>query len=144
MAGRIDPYASFNFRVEIEGVTAAGFSECHGLEASVDVIEYREGNDRINSARKLPGLVRYPHIILKRGLTQDKSLWQWFQSVVNGEVQRSNGSIVLMDAAHNEVMRWNFTAGWPSKWAGPPLNAKNNEIAIETLEIQHEGLELAD
>ncbi len=142
MAGRIDPYAAFNFRVEIDGVTAAGFSECHGLEASVEVIEYREGNDRINTVRKLPGLVRYPPIVLRRGLTQDKSLWQWFQSVVNGEVQRSAGSIVLMNAAHQEVMRWNFMGGWPSKWEGPALNAKNNEIAIETLEIQHEGLEL--
>lgn len=144
MAGRIDPYAAFNFRVEIDGVPAAGFSECHGLDVSVDVIEYREGTDKAFSARKLPGQVRYSPIVLRRGLTQDKSLWQWFQSVVSGQVERSNGSIVLMDAAHNEVLRWNFIAGWPSKWEGPALNAKSNEIAIETLEIQHEGLELSD
>jgi phage tail-like protein len=138
---RVDPFANYDFLVEIDGVTTAGFSECHGLEADVDVIEYREGNE-INTVRKIPGLARYSPIVLKRGMTQDKSLWQWFKQVLNGNVQRASGAIILLDSERNPVLRWQFREGWPSKWEGPSLNGKGNDIAIETLEIQHEGLDL--
>lgn len=141
-AARVDPYASFDFRVEIDGVTQAGFSECSGLDVEVGVIEYREGLDKPNTVRKIPGLTRYSPIVLRRGITQDTSLWMWFKNVVSGAVQRVNGSIVLCDAEHNEVLRWNFREAWPSKWEGPALRAKGNEVAIETLVIQHEGIDL--
>lgn len=140
---RNDPYAGFNFLVEIDGITAAGFSECSGLTTDTEVIEYREGGDKTNSARKLPGLTRYGPIVLKRGLTADKSLWQWRRSVINGTIERKSGSIVLLDGARNEVARWTFREGWPAKWEGPQLNAKGNDVAIETLEIVHEGLDWA-
>jgi phage tail-like protein len=142
--GRVDPYANFNFLVEIDGVTQAGFQEVSGLGAEVSVIEYREGADKTNTVRKLPGLIRYSSIVLKRGFTQDRSLWNWFKRVLDGTVQRSSGTITLVDSARNPVLRWNFREGWPSKWEGPALNGKCNEIAIETLVIEHEGLELAD
>jgi len=138
---RVDPFANYDFLVEIEGITTAGFSECYGLAAEVDVIEYREGGD-IHTVRKIPGLARYSPIVLKRGISQDKSLWTWFQQVLNGQVQRLSGAIVLLDSGRREVVRWNFRAGWPSRWEGPWLRGKGNDIAIETLEIQHEGLEL--
>ncbi len=138
---RVDPYTNFDFLVEIDGVTKAGFSQCFGLNVSVDVIEYREGGE-INRVRKIPGLVRYAPIVLSSGITRDRSLWNWFKAVVDGQVIRSNGSIVLLDTALNAVLRWNFREGWPSKWEGPRLGAKTSEVAIETLEIQHEGLEL--
>jgi phage tail-like protein len=139
---RVDPYANFNFLVEIDGIARGGFSECSGLEVSVGVIEYREGTDKPNTVRKLPGLIKYSSIVLKRGVTQDKSLWNWIKRVVDGDVQRANGSIALLDAARNEVLRWNFREGWPSKWEGPALNGKSSDIAIETLVIEHEGIEL--
>lgn len=139
---RVDPYGAFRFLVEIDGIVAAGFSECSGLTAEIDIIEYREGGDP-TTARKIPGLRKYTSIVLKRGLTNDKSLWNWFKNVLDGNVQRANGSIVLLDASGNEVARWNFHNGWPSKWEGPTLNAKANEVAIETLEISHEGFESA-
>lgn len=140
-AQRDDPYAGFNFLVEIDGITAAGFSECSGLTTDTDVIEYREGNEKANSVRKLPGLTRYRPIVLKRGLTTDKSLWKWRQSVISGSIERKSGSIVLLDGARNEVARWNFREGWPAKWEGPRFRAKGNEVAIETLEIVHEGFD---
>jgi phage tail-like protein len=140
-ASRKDPYAGFNFLVEIDGVTAAGFSECSGLTTDTEVIEYREGNDKANTVRKLPGITRYGPIVLKRGFTGDRSLWQWRLSVINGPIDRRNGSIVLLDETRNEVARWNFQNGWPAKWDGPSLRAKGNDVAIETLEIVHEGLE---
>jgi len=141
---RVDPYPNFNFLVEIDGVTTAGFQEVSGLGAEVNVIEYREGSDKTNAVRKLPGLIRYSSIVLKRGFTQDKSLWNWFKSVLNGTVQRANGTITLLDSARNPVLRWNFREGWPSKWEGPDLNGRTNGVAIETLVIEHEGLELVE
>ena len=141
-AKRVDPFRNFNFLVEIDGVTVAGFSECSGLGAETDVIEYRDGSDK-QGIRKLPGLQRYPSIVLKRGITGDKSFWQWWKSARDGQVDRRNGSIVLLDADRTEVARWNFLNGWPRKWEGPALNAKGNLVAIETVEIVHEGLEWA-
>lgn len=112
-----------------------------GLESETAVIEYRTGADP-TTVRKLPGLTKYPNIVLKRGLTRDLSLWNWRQTVVNGKTQRRSGSIVLLDESGNQVLRWHFQEGWPAKWEGPALDAKANEVAIETLEIAHEGLEL--
>jgi phage tail-like protein len=139
---RVDPYGSFNFLVEIDGIARAAFSEVSGLESETTVIEYRSGSEF--GTRKLPGLTKYANIVLKRGITQDADLWNWRQSIVEGNIQRRNGTIILLDDDRTEVVRWIFREGWPCKWEGPALNAKNNEIAIETLEIAHEGLELAD
>lgn len=140
---RNDPYGQFNFLIEIDGVVKGGFSEASGLTTDTNVIEYREGAEQQGTPRKLPGLMKYNNIVLKRGWTKDKSLWAWRKKVIDGKTQRNSGSIVLLDEARNEALRWNFREGWPSKWEGPALNAKTSEVAVETLEIAHEGLELA-
>ena len=139
---RNDPYSRFNFLLEIDGVVRAGFSEVSGLSTETDVIDYREGNEPA-TVRKLPGLTRYSNITLKRGVTNDKSLWQWRKAVIDGKVQRSSGSVILLDESRQPVLVWNFREGWPCKWEGPSLNAKTSDVAIETIEIAHEGLELA-
>lgn len=136
---RRDPYLSYNFRVEIDGVTRAGFREASGLDSTQDPVEYREGVDAFTS-RKLPGLVKYSNVTLKWGITDDQELLEWRQRAAEGKVERRNGSIVLLDGAGQEKVRWNFVEGWPTKWTGPSLNATGNEVAIETLEIAHEGL----
>jgi phage tail-like protein len=136
---RDDPYKGFNFRVEIDGVTVAAFSEVSGLESETAVIEYRTGAES-NTVRKLPGLTKHANIVLRRGVTQDDELWNWRKTVVDGNVERRDGSIVLLDDDRADVLRWNFSQGWISKWTGPDLNAKANEVAIETIEIAHEGL----
>jgi len=138
---RLDPFAQFNFLVEIDGVTRAGFTEASGLTTEQDVIEYREGNE-VARARKLPGLTKYSNITLKRGLVGDTELWTWRKTTLDGQTERRAGAIVLMDEGRQEVMRWNFADGWVCKWEGPTLNSKANEVALETLEICHEGLEL--
>lgn len=138
-APRRDPWSAFNIRVEIEGVAVAGFTECTGLGSETEVVAWREGGD--HRVRLLPGLTSYPRLVLKRGITLDRSLWDWYQSVVDGRVQRRRGSIVLVDATRAEVARWNFVDAWPAKWTGPDLDAESTDIAIETLEIVHEGLE---
>jgi phage tail-like protein len=139
---RTDPFGRFNFRLEIDGVVKAAFSEVSGLVAETEVIEYREGNEAANTKRKIPGLTKYSNLVLKRGVTADKSLWNWYKTVIAGNVQRANGSIILLDAGHNEVQRWNFINAWPCKWEGPALKATGNEVAIEAIELAHEGLEL--
>ncbi len=138
---RDDPYSAFNFLVEIDGVTAAGFSECSGLTTETDIIEYRNGDENI-TVRKLPGLKKFTNISLKRGYTQSKDLWEWRKKVMDGQTERQPGSIVLLDESREEALRWTFREGWPSKWEGPTFNAKNNETAIETLEIAVEDLVL--
>jgi phage tail-like protein len=137
---RNDPFGAFRFLVEIDGVPRASFTECTGLESETTVIEYRTGDMRMHA--KLPGLTRFANIVLRRGLTQDLSLYQWRQTVIDGTPERRNGSVVLLDDENRPVLRWNFRNGWPCKLAGPALNAKNEEVALETLEIAHEGLTL--
>lgn len=104
---RVDPYLVDNFRVEIQGVTkATSFSEVYGLEAAIDVVDYRAGDDLPNAVRKLPGLNKYTNVTLKRGLTSDISLWTWILSALNGRVQRATVVITLLDQADNPVWQW--------------------------------------
>jgi phage tail-like protein len=144
---RDDPYGGYNFEILINGISDDGtavkgsFAEASGLEVEIQPIEYRNGAEDI-TVRKIPGLKKFPNLVLKRGILGDVALWNWIQQAMDGKVQRTEGSVVLLDENKQEVMRWNFTRGWPCKWTGPGLNAKNNEIGMETLEICHEGLQL--
>jgi phage tail-like protein len=139
-AARVDPFRNFNFLVEIDGITQASFTECTGLDATTEVIETREGGSN-TTVRKLPGKTTYTDITLKWGMNASDELWRWRQDVINGTVTRRNGSIVLYDLPNRaEVARWNFVSAWPSKWEGPALNAKGNDVAIETLVLAHEGI----
>ncbi len=143
MAQRQDPYRNFNFIVEIDGIKQAGFTDCSGFGATTDPIEYREGGDN-TTVRKMPGVTKYPNIVLKWGLTDSRELYDWYRDIVKGKVARKTGSIVLYDVdGTTEKVRWNFTNAWPTKWDGPDFTAKGNDIAIETLELAHEGIERA-
>lgn len=135
-----DPFNNFNFLVEIDGIARAAFHECSGLDSSIDVIEHREGGENI-TLRKLPGMTKYSNIVLKRGITDDKDLYSWHLQAVRGDVTRKNGSIVLLDRAGQEKARWNFVRAWPAKWTGPSLTAEGNDLAIEQLDLAHEGIE---
>ena len=139
---RKDPYAAFNFLVEIDNVTVAGFSECSGINTETDAIEYRTGDTDI-TVTKLPGLKKFGNITLKRGITQDKTIYLWRKTVTDGDIERKNLSIVLQNEKHDEVVRWNVVNAWISKYTAPDLKATANEIAIESVELTHEGLERA-
>jgi phage tail-like protein len=144
---RDDPYPGYAFRVLITGVSDDGtvpsgsFSEASGLEVDIPPIEYRNGSEPA-TPRKMRGIIKYNNIVLKRGETGDIQFWNWVVEAINGNPRRTEGSVILLDEARNEVMRWNFQRGWPAKYTGPGLNAANNEIAMETLEIAHEGLKI--
>lgn len=141
MAARDDPYGNFNFLVEIDKMTVAGFAEVSGLGESVDVIAYREGGD--THVRKLPGLRKTSDITLKRGVTQSRALFDWYRNVANGVPDRRDGTIVLLDASRTPVVRWLFVNAFPCRWEGPHLNATGNEVALETLVLACEGIALA-
>jgi phage tail-like protein len=137
---RKDPFKSFSFLVEIDGVAAATFRSVSGLAAEAEVIEFRElgGSHSI----KLPGRIRYPNVILRRGLTTSRDLWDWWETVRDGAIQRRTVLIAVLDDAGQPVLRWRLSEAWPARWELSELDAGKNEIAIESLELAHEGLEL--
>jgi phage tail-like protein len=139
---RNDPYRAFNFRIEIDNLTVGAFSECSGLSSDGDAVDYREGTDIPLNVRKLVGLRKYANIVLKRGYTQNTELWDWYTNIVNGVPDRRNGTIILMDEARNDVLRWNVENAWINKIEGPSFKANGNEIAMESVELVHEGLTL--
>ena len=139
---RVDPFTATNFRVEIEGIVASAFLAVSSIEADVAVVDYRTGSDRAPGPRKLPGETNFSNIVLKRGMTRDLSLWNWMQDTLNGTVSRRSVSILLLNDAGEEVLRFNFRDAWPLKWSGPNLDASASDVAIETLEIAHEGLSI--
>lgn len=141
MADRNDPYKNFRFLVEIDGIVQAGFSEAAIPDSSQDPIEYREGNE-VPTARKLPGLVKYGNLSLKWGITDSLELYEWRKLVEQGKMSdaRRNIAVILMDEEGNPKSRWEFVEAWPSKYDAPDLNATGNEIAVENLEIVHEGM----
>jgi len=140
---RNDPFRGFNFRVEISGTSVAAFREASGLTFTIDPVEYREGTDPDIHVRKLFGLRKYTNIALKRGITLNRELWEWYRTLVNGKADRRAGAIILLDEERNDVVRWKFVEGWICKWEGPAMNATTNEVAVESIEICVEKVELA-
>ncbi|MTI85731.1 MAG: phage tail protein [Firmicutes bacterium] len=137
---RVDPYRNFHFRVEIDDIDQGGFSEVSGIDASIDVIEYRNGNE-VTTPRKLPGLTKYGNITLKWGVVEATDLWEWILDCVNGEIERKNIAIVALDESGDDAARWEVKSAWPTKYTAPDFNGTGSEVAIETLEIVHESLE---
>jgi phage tail-like protein len=141
-AAGTNPHDTFNFLVTIDGVPAGNFTECILPVASIDVIEYREGADAVNNVHKLPGLVRYGNLILKRGLATvaAMAIWDWFSGFVKGTGSPALMTVTLMDAARNPVIRWSFTNAWPVKYESPILSGTASALAIETLEVAVDGM----
>jgi phage tail-like protein len=136
---RNDPYGIAHFEVEIDGMPESGFINVSGLEGSVDVEEYREGDDF--GSRKAPGSVSYSNLVVRRGMTDSKELWEWWERVRDGEVDRRNISIKLLDDRREVVARWNVFQAWPVRYTAPDLNAESDDVAIEALELTHEGFD---
>ena len=136
---RIDPLRNFRYRLEIDNIAQAGFSEVMIAETTIDAVDYREGTDPPH-VRKLSGLTKYGNITLKWGITDDTELWDWRQRIVDGKVDRKNVSIVVFDSEGNEKVRWLFQRAWPSKLDAADMNAKGNEVAVMQMTLSHEGM----
>lgn len=138
---RIDPYRNFQFRVVIDGIQTAAFSEATIPDSSTDAVEYREGTDG-PAQRKLSGLVKYGNITLKKGLTDAMELYNWRKQVEQKGAKgaRKNLSLILVDEEGKDKAQWDVIEAWPSKYDPSDFSAKGNEVMIETLELAHEGV----
>ncbi|MDT7578991.1 MAG: hypothetical protein QOK35_255 [Pseudonocardiales bacterium] len=135
----LQPFMTFNFAVEIEGLLVGGFTHVEGLSGEVKFEEYREGG--VNGyTHKLPGLTSYSNLQLRYGLTGVGMLWDWFAATTEGSIQRRNGTVMLLDRQRIPVMWWNFRNALPVRWTGPTFDAGDDQIGVETLELAHEGL----
>jgi phage tail-like protein len=142
MADRIDPFRNFRFKVEIDGIIQAGFNEVTIPDSTTDPVEYREGTDQ-SHMRKLSGLTKGGNITLKWGTTPNLEFFNWRQKVVEGkilEARKKNMAIILMDDLGQPAARWEFDQVWPTKYKPADLSAKSNDVAIESLELVHEGM----
>lgn len=140
---RMDPYLNFRFTVEIDmendRVIVGGFSDVSGLDVQIDTEEYQEGGVN-NMLHQLPKGVRSSKLVLKRGITDSDILWRWLQAMVDGEIQRHTIEIILRDSAGIGRQRWRCLQAHPVQWTGPELQGTGNTVAIETLELVHQGI----
>jgi phage tail-like protein len=139
---RHDPYLNFNFLVEIDGNAIADLTQVDIPEGLIEIAAYREGGEQRNNIRRLPGRVTFGHLVLRRGFTADRTFFQWWRSVADGNLDRRNVAVSLCDQAGREVARWAFYNTLPMKYVGPALNARGNDVAIESLELDVEEMEL--
>jgi phage tail-like protein len=139
---RQDPLRNVRFRLEIDGLQVAGFSEVVIGATTTEAIEYREGNEPAR-VRKLSGLTKFGNVTLKRGVTDSLELFQWSQQIVQGQLNanRKNVAIVVLSEGGEDRARFVISNAWPIKYDPSDLNAKGNEVFIECLELVNEGIE---
>src|ERR1017187_2396913 len=148
-SARKNPYAAFNFVVAVVGqppTDIGGFMEISGLDTENAVIEYREAADQIAGSGaylpKQPGLERYPNVTMRRGITDNLTLWTDLrQKVRDATYKPQTLKVTLQDEIHTPVRSWTLTNAWVFKLSGPSLNAKGNEIAIESIEVAYDRLD---
>jgi phage tail-like protein len=137
---RRDPYLGYRFRVEIEGLQAAGFTEVTGLETQIEVTSYREGGEN-QFEHKLPGPAGYPsNLQLRQGLADPDLFWDWLVDVSLGVVARRSLTITLLAASGEPAMLWDCREAFPVHWTGPELNAATGAVALETVQFAHHGI----
>jgi len=137
------PIPKFHFSVDWGG-TRIGFTEVTGLDVQLDVIEYRAGNSPEYHKIKQPGMVKYSNITLKRGtFVGDNQYYEWLNTVQLNKIERRDVTITLLNENHEPVVTWKIKKAWPIKVQSTDLKADGNEVAIETLELAHEGLTIA-
>jgi phage tail-like protein len=142
---RIDPLRNFRYRLDIDGIAQAGFSEVMIAETTIDAVDYREGNEPPH-VRKLSGLTKYGNITLKWGLTVGGTaldLFKWHSEISAGQIKEKRRKVVIVvqDEAGGDAARFVITDAWPVKYDPSDLNAKGNEVMIELLELANEGIE---
>lgn len=147
---RNNPYSTFNFQVSLggdqgdgaEGTIVGGFSDVSGLGYDLTYAEYRNGNEKFNTVRKIPGMHKNDDVTLKRGLVGSDDLFRWLKGVRDGKADPRQVTITLFDEAREPVATWVLRQAQPKKWSGPTLAAKGGgDVAMEELHLVHEGIE---
>jgi phage tail-like protein len=133
----LDPFTTFNFLLEVEGLLVGGFTAISGLGSKAEVRTVREGgvNDR---EYKLPGQITYSDIVLDSGLTALDPMWLWYQSTLDGRIRRRNGSVYMLDQRGIPITWWNFYNAWPSEWEGPAFDSSQGLVAAQRFVLSHE------
>ena len=134
-----DPVPTCRFYVDISGVAQAVFTEMSGLQLETEVMDYAEGGEN-GFVHKLPGRTKVGNLTLKRGVTKSGEFFKWYKELLGGTITPKNVSVVMFDVKGEEVMKWDFKNAYPVKWTGPQFSADGKTVAIETLELAHEGL----
>lgn len=136
------PLPKFHFQVEWAG-SKVGFTECSGLDVETEIIEYRDGASPEYSKRKMPGMQKFSNITLKRGVfATDNEFYNWWNTVSLNTIERRDLTISLLNESHEPVVVWKIKSAWPTKIQSTDLKADGNEVAIETMELAHEGLSI--
>ncbi len=147
---RDNPYSAFSFLVSLggeqgdgsEGTVIGGFSDVSGLGADINYAEYRNGNEKVNTVRKIPNTYKLDDVTFKRGLVGSDDLFKWVKTVREGAADARNITVTLLDEARQTVATWKLLNAQPKKWTGPTLAAKGGgEVAMEELSLVHEGIE---
>lgn len=136
------PLSQYHFQVQWGGARLA-FQEISGLDIEIETLHYREGSSPADSERKMPGLRKFSNITLKRGLVQgDNDFFNWINTKRIGTIERRDLTIALLDEQHQPAIVWKVKNAFPVKYTGPVLKANGNEIAMESIELTHEGIEV--
>jgi phage tail-like protein len=132
--------SSLQVAITFDGMPTAYFRAVSGLKIEIEVVEFREGGT--GDVHKLPGRVKYPNLVLKQGFSGPSELQKWAFRVASGQFEHKNATIVISDQKNQVLARYSLMNGFPAKWEGLDFDASSNEVAIETIEIAHEGLRL--
>ena len=136
------PMPKFHFKVMWNDVQMS-FQEVSGLDAQSEEIKYRAGDSSVYSVVKMPGLIKYGNVTMKKGIFKgDNKFWDWFSKIKMNTIERTTVTISLLDEKDKETMVWTLKNAWPTKITGTDLKAEGNEVAVESIEIVHEGLEI--
>lgn len=135
------PLPKFYFKVETDSLKGASFQEVSGLDVEAQVIEYRSGDNKVFSTIKMPGIKKYGNVTLKKGIfVKDNKFFDWFKKIEMNTIKRETVVITLLDQAGGTTMKWTLNNAWPTKITGTDMKSDGNEVAVETLEIAHEGV----
>lgn len=139
------PLPSFSFQVSWGSQQKIAFQEISGLDAETQVIEYRHSNSKDYSTLKMPGIAKYSNITMKKGIfVKDQTFWDWYSKISMNIYPRTTVVIQLLDENQAPTMTWTLKNAWVTKVSGPSLKSDGNEVAIETIEVAHEGLTIAN
>lgn len=140
------PMPKFRFSVDWGDVQQnIAFQEVSGLEAETQVIEYRDSNSPIFSTVKMPGIAKYGNVTMKRGIfSNDNLFWTWYNQIKMNVIKRQTVVIKLLDETGGTVVKWTLNNAWPTKISSTDLKSDGNEVAIDSIEIVHEGLTIAN
>lgn len=139
------PLPAFYFKVDLGDKGVISFKEVSGMDMESEIIEYRAGDNAVHSKIKMPGMKKYSNITLKKGIFKgDNKFWDWINEIQLNTIKRQTVTISLLDETSSPTMVWTLTNAWPTKISTDGLKSDGNEVAIETMELAHEGITLAN